>query len=76
MSAGLKSDHFDAVILALPTHAAASLLAISSPELTAELAAIAYSSSITVGLGYDREVRQSLLPASDSSCPAAKASAC
>jgi oxygen-dependent protoporphyrinogen oxidase len=62
VSAGLKSDHFDAVILALPTHATAKLLAICSPELSAELAAIAYSSSITVGLGYDREVRQSLPP--------------
>jgi protoporphyrinogen/coproporphyrinogen III oxidase len=62
VSAGLESDHFDAVILALPTHAAAQLLAISSPELSTELAAIGYSSSITVGLGYDREVRQSLPP--------------
>jgi len=62
VSAGLKSDHFDALILALPTHAAAQLLAISSPELSAKLAAIGYSSSITVGLAYDREVRQSLPP--------------
>jgi oxygen-dependent protoporphyrinogen oxidase len=62
VSAGFKSDHFDAVILAVPTHAAAQLLAISSPELSAELAAIVYSSSITVALGYDREVRQSLPP--------------
>jgi protoporphyrinogen/coproporphyrinogen III oxidase len=62
VSAGLESDHFDAVILALPTHAAAQLLAISSPELSAELFAINYSSSITVGLGYDREVRESLPP--------------
>jgi protoporphyrinogen/coproporphyrinogen III oxidase len=59
---GLKSDHFDAIILAVPTHAAAKLLAISSPELSAELAAINYRSSITIGLGYDREVRQSLPP--------------
>jgi protoporphyrinogen/coproporphyrinogen III oxidase len=59
---GLKSDHFDAVILAVPTHAAAKLLSISSPELSKELAAIGYSSSITVGLGYDREVRRSLPP--------------
>jgi oxygen-dependent protoporphyrinogen oxidase len=59
---GLKSDHFDAVILAVPTHAAAQLLSTSSPALSTELAAIAYSSSITVGLGYDREVRQSLPP--------------
>jgi oxygen-dependent protoporphyrinogen oxidase len=59
---GLKSDHFDAVILAVPTHAAAQLLSTSSPALSTELAAIAYSSSITVDLGYDREVRQSLPP--------------
>jgi protoporphyrinogen/coproporphyrinogen III oxidase len=62
VSAGLKSDHFDAVILAVPASAAAQILAICSPELSAELAAIAYSSSITVGLGYDRAVRQSLPP--------------
>jgi len=59
---GLKSDHFDAVILAVPTHAAAKILSLCSPELSAELAAIGYSSSITVGLGYDREVRQCLPP--------------
>lgn len=38
------------------------MLRIVSPELSAELAGIQYSSSITVGLGYDREVRQSLPP--------------
>jgi protoporphyrinogen/coproporphyrinogen III oxidase len=62
VSSALKSDHFDALILAVPTHAAAQLLSSSSPELSAELAAIGYSSSITVGLGYDRNVRQSLPP--------------
>ena len=62
VSAGFQSDQFDAVILALPGGAAAGLLRIVSPELTSELAAIQYSSSITVGLGYDREVRQSLPP--------------
>jgi oxygen-dependent protoporphyrinogen oxidase len=62
VSAGLKTDHFDAVIVAIPTHAAAQLLATSNPELSAELAAIAYSSSITIGLAYDRDVRQSLPP--------------
>jgi protoporphyrinogen/coproporphyrinogen III oxidase len=61
-STALKSDHFDAVILAVPTHAAAKLLATSSPELSTELSAIHYSSSITVGLACDREVRQSLPP--------------
>jgi oxygen-dependent protoporphyrinogen oxidase len=62
VSGSLKSDHFDAVILAVPTHAAARLLTISNPDLSAELAAIGYSSSLTVGLGYDREVRHSLPP--------------
>jgi len=64
VSAGLKSDNFDGAILAVPSHAAAKLLSVSSPELSAELAAIGYSSSITVGLAYDREVRQSLPPGS------------
>lgn len=62
VSAGLKSDHFDAVILAVPSLAAAQVLSAFSPELSAELAAIGYSSSITVGLGYDRGVHQSLPP--------------
>ena len=62
VSAGLKSDHFNAIILALPARAAAHVLSVCSPELSTELAAIGYSSSITVGLGYDRDVRQSLPP--------------
>jgi len=62
LSAGLKSDQFHAVIVALPALAAAKLLSTCSPALSAELAAIGYSSSITVGLGYDRKVRQSLPP--------------
>ncbi len=59
---GLRSAHFDAIIVAVPTHAAAKMLAATSPELSSELAAINYSSSITVVLGYDREVRQTLPP--------------
>lgn len=59
-STGLQSREFDAIILALPAHAAAQLLAASSAELSAELAAINYSSSITVGLAYDQGVRRSL----------------
>jgi len=60
VSAGLKSDHFNAVIVALPAHAAAQILAACSSDLSAELAGIGYSSSITVGLGYDRDVRDAL----------------
>jgi oxygen-dependent protoporphyrinogen oxidase len=59
---GFQSAHFDAVILALPALAAARLLSACSPELSGELAAIGYSSSITVGLAYDRALRQSLPP--------------
>jgi oxygen-dependent protoporphyrinogen oxidase len=62
VSAGMQSDYFDRVIVALPAPAAAQVLRMASPELSAELAAIQYSSSITVGLGYDRDVRQSLPP--------------
>ena len=62
VSAGLQSDEFDAVILALPTKAAASLLQRCGPQLAAELGAIEYSSSVTVALGYDKQVRDSLPP--------------
>lgn len=62
VSSGVASEQFEGVILAVPAHAAAQLLSFSSPELSAELAGIRYSSSITVGLGYGREVRQSLPP--------------
>jgi protoporphyrinogen/coproporphyrinogen III oxidase len=62
VSAGMQSDSFDGVIIALPAPAAAHALRMIGPELSAELAAIPYSSSITVVLGYGREVRQSLPP--------------
>lgn len=72
VSTGPRSEHFDAVILAVPTYAAAELLRTDSAGISSELAAdpvtqlateltaVQYSSSITVGLGYGREVRQSL----------------
>jgi oxygen-dependent protoporphyrinogen oxidase len=62
ISAGFKTDEFDAVVLAVPAHSAASVLRMCSRELSAELANIEYNSSITVALGYDRAVRQSLPP--------------
>jgi oxygen-dependent protoporphyrinogen oxidase len=62
VSAGLQSDHFDAVVIALPGLAAANVLRLASRELADELAAVQYSSSITVGIGYDRDVRHSLPP--------------
>ncbi len=62
VSAGLGSDEFDAVILALPTRVAGALLLRSGKELASELAGIDYSSSVTVALGYDKQVRESLPP--------------
>ena len=62
VSAGLKSDQFDAVILAVPTKSAALLLQNCSKDLGTELGGIDYSSSVTVALGYDKPVRDSLPP--------------
>jgi oxygen-dependent protoporphyrinogen oxidase len=62
VSAGMQSDQFDGVIVALPAAAAAHVLRMVSPDLSAELTDIPYTSSITVGLGYDRDVREALPP--------------
>ena len=62
VSASQRSEPFDAVIVALPALAAAEVLRDASLELSSELASIQYSSSITVGVGYGRDVRQSLPP--------------
>jgi oxygen-dependent protoporphyrinogen oxidase len=51
--AGQEAQSFDAIILAVPAYAAAELLRVSAPELATELAAIPYSSSMTLALGYD-----------------------
>lgn len=62
VSAGLLSDQVDRVIVALPALAASNVIRMASAELANELAGIQYSSSITVCLGYNREVRRSLPP--------------
>ncbi len=62
VSAGYQSDHFDALIIATPAPAAASLLHLMDERLANELHAIRYSSSVTVTLGYDENVRRSLPP--------------
>jgi len=62
VSAENQSDHFDAVIIATPAQSAADLLQIVSPDLSAELAGIRYSSSVTLTLGYDQSVRAALPP--------------
>jgi oxygen-dependent protoporphyrinogen oxidase len=62
VSAGYQSDQFDAVIIATPTHAAAAVLQGADENLSRELGEIKYSSSVTVTLGYDENVRRSLPP--------------
>jgi len=62
VSAGYASDQFDAVIVATPASAAAVLLEIASADLASELRAISYSSSVTVALGFDQNVRVALPP--------------
>ena len=62
VSAGYQSDCFDAVIVATPAHAAAAVLLSADENLSRDLGGIQYSSSATVTLGYDEQVRQSLPP--------------
>ena len=62
VSTGAQADHYDAVILATPAHVTAKLLQSASPQLASELAGVDYTSSITVNLGYDKTVRNSLPP--------------
>jgi oxygen-dependent protoporphyrinogen oxidase len=47
-------ESFDSVILATSAPAAGALLAPVQPELARELSCIAYSSSVTITLGYER----------------------
>jgi protoporphyrinogen/coproporphyrinogen III oxidase len=60
VSAGDKTDNFDAVIVAIPAQAAASVLKSADEYLSRDLREIQYSSSVTVTLGYDEKVRASL----------------
>ena len=62
VSAGYASDQFDAVIVATPAAAAASAARDSTQTLSAMTQAIPYSSSVTVALGFDQDVRASLPP--------------
>jgi protoporphyrinogen/coproporphyrinogen III oxidase len=60
VSAGYASDHFDGVIVATPATAAPEVLEMASAQLATELNAIPYSSSVTVMLGFDKDVRTAL----------------
>jgi oxygen-dependent protoporphyrinogen oxidase len=62
VTAAERSERFEAVIVALPGLAAAEVLMDASSALSLELAGIQYSSSITVGIAYGKDDRQSLPP--------------
>ena len=62
ISVGDESHAFNAVIVATPTHAAATLLQNASHDLASELRTIPYSSSVTLTLAYDQNVRAMLPP--------------
>ena len=62
VSAGYQSDHFDALIIATPAQATSALLRLVDETLSRDLGEIGYSSSVTVTLGYDENVRRSLPP--------------
>ncbi len=62
ISTGDKSYRFDAVLMATPAYIAATLLQDASHDLAAELRAIPYTSSVTVTLAYDQNVRAMLPP--------------
>jgi oxygen-dependent protoporphyrinogen oxidase len=49
---GSRLEHFDAVVLAVPSYVAASLLAEGCPALAAELNRIEYASTIVVASGH------------------------
>jgi oxygen-dependent protoporphyrinogen oxidase len=57
-----RVEPFDGVIVAVPAQNAAALLRSVCPDLASQLAAVRYSSSVTVTLGYGQSVRNSLPP--------------
>src|SRR5581483_1692855 len=56
------TESYDAMIVAIPAPTASSLLRAAQPELANELGAITYSSSVTVTLGYGKDVLDALPP--------------
>ncbi|HTZ96062.1 MAG TPA: protoporphyrinogen oxidase [Terriglobales bacterium] len=62
VSTNTTTSSFDAVILATPATGVAELAQDFSAALAAELAGIQYTSSITVNLGFDQNVRAALPP--------------
>jgi len=57
---GRRTEEFDGIIIALPAYLGAQILGSANSDLAADLAAIRYSSSVTVALAYDANVRAAL----------------
>jgi oxygen-dependent protoporphyrinogen oxidase len=55
-----RTEEFDGVIIAAPAYVTAKLLRSQTPQISAELEQIRYSSSITVALAYNDKTRSSL----------------
>lgn len=62
ISRNVQSERFDAIIMAVPTYAAASILQPTAPDLAQELNSITYTSSVTVAMGFHRNDLKSLPP--------------
>jgi protoporphyrinogen/coproporphyrinogen III oxidase len=62
VSAGYHSDQFDGLIIATPAPAASAVLQMADENLSRELGEIRYSSSVTITLGFDDNVRRALPP--------------
>ena len=62
VTANGATESYDAIVIAVPAPAASLLLRPAQPELAAELGQIAYSSSVTVTLGYGKDVLDALPP--------------
>jgi oxygen-dependent protoporphyrinogen oxidase len=60
VSTGYQSEQFDGLVIAAPATSASALLQLADENLSRELGEIRYNSSVTVTLGYDESVRQSL----------------
>lgn len=56
------TESYDGTVIAVPAPVASALLRFVQPELAGELREIAYSSSVTVTLGYGKEVLDALPP--------------
>src|SRR5260370_7491791 len=60
--AGYQTDHFDAVIVAAPTHAASAVLETADETLARDLGGLQYSSSLPLPPPYDKHIPPPLPP--------------